>query len=102
MIRTRFHPHCNRVENGVQTTNNAGFPLPIAKLGCEEQFALGWYLYDDELRARAAGDVGSENVVRVVQIRNDQVELGKIIRQILRQRAVACEKSGERAGNGLT
>src|SRR5690606_41922219 len=21
-IRTRFHPHCNRVENGVQTTNN--------------------------------------------------------------------------------
>ena len=52
MIRTRFHPHCNRVENGVQTTNNADFPLPIARLGCEEQFALGWYRYDDELRAR--------------------------------------------------
>jgi hypothetical protein len=51
-IRTRFHPECNRVENGVQTTNNAGFPLPIARLGCEEQFALGWYRYDDELRAR--------------------------------------------------
>ena len=51
-IRTRFHPHCNRVENGVQTTNNAGFPLPIARLGCEAQFALGWYRYDDELRAR--------------------------------------------------
>lgn len=51
-IRTRFHAHCNRVENGVQTTNNAGFPLPIARLGCEEQFALGWYRYDDALRAR--------------------------------------------------
>jgi hypothetical protein len=52
MIRTRFHPHCNRVENGVQTTNNPDFPLPIARLGCEAQFALGWYRYDDELRAR--------------------------------------------------
>jgi len=52
MIRTRFHPHCNRVENGVQTTNNPEFPLPIARLGCEAQFALGWYRYDDELRAR--------------------------------------------------
>ena len=52
MIRTRFHSHCNRVENGVQTTNNAAFPLPIARLGCEEQFALGWYRYDDALRGR--------------------------------------------------
>jgi len=52
MIRTRFHPTCNRVENGVQTTNNADFPLPIARLGCEEQFRLGWYRYDDRLRAR--------------------------------------------------
>ena len=51
-IRTAFHSHCNRVENGVQTTNNADFPLPIARLGCEEQFALGWYRYDDELRGR--------------------------------------------------
>ncbi|MEO5705780.1 MAG: hypothetical protein ABIT10_13450 [Alteraurantiacibacter sp.] len=51
-IRTQFHAQCNRVENGVQTTNNADFPLPIARLGCEEQFALGWYRYDDELRGR--------------------------------------------------
>jgi hypothetical protein len=51
-INTRFHPHCNRVENGVQTTNNAAFPLPIARLGCKAQFALGWYRYDDALRAR--------------------------------------------------
>jgi len=52
MIRTRFHAGCNRVENGVQTTNNPDFPLPIARLGCEAQFALGWYRYDDELRGR--------------------------------------------------
>jgi hypothetical protein len=51
-IRTRFSASCNRVENGVQTTNNADFPLPIARLGCEAQFALGWYRYDDDLRAR--------------------------------------------------
>jgi len=51
-IATRFHPDCNRVENGVQTTNNHTFPLPVARLGCEEQFRLGWYRYDDELRAR--------------------------------------------------
>lgn len=51
-LRTRFHPDCNRVENGVQTTNNPAFPLPVARLGCAEQFALGWYRYDDELRAR--------------------------------------------------
>lgn len=51
-INTRFFPTCNRVENGVQTTNNAAFPLPIAKLGCEEQFRLGFYRYDDRLRAR--------------------------------------------------
>lgn len=51
-INTVFAPDCNRVENGVQTTNNQDFPLPIARLGCEEQFALGWYRYDDDLRAR--------------------------------------------------
>ncbi|TIX49583.1 hypothetical protein [Alteraurantiacibacter aquimixticola] len=51
-INTVFAPDCNRVENGVQTTNNRDFPLQIARLGCEEQFALGWYRYDDDLRAR--------------------------------------------------
>ncbi len=51
-INTRFTADCNRVENGVQTTNNKDFPLPVARMGCEEQFALGWYRYDDELRAR--------------------------------------------------
>jgi hypothetical protein len=51
-IRTRFHPGCNRVENGVQTTNNPEFFVPVAGLPCEEQFRLGNYRYDDRLRAR--------------------------------------------------
>ncbi len=51
-IRTRFHPGCNRVENGVQTTNNPGFFVPVAGLPCEEQFRLGNYRYDDRLRGR--------------------------------------------------
>lgn len=51
-ILTRFHPDCNRVENGVQTTNNAEFFVPVARLGCEEQFRLGNYRYDDRLRGR--------------------------------------------------
>jgi hypothetical protein len=51
-IRTKFWPHCNRVENGVQTTNNPDFPVPVARLGCEAQFAQGNYRYDDRLRGR--------------------------------------------------
>jgi len=51
-ILTRFHAGCNRVENGVQTTNNAAFFVPVARLGCEEQFRLGYYRYDDRLRGR--------------------------------------------------
>ena len=49
---TRFHPDCERVENGVQTTNNPDFPLANAHLGCEEQFRMGFYRYDDRLRGR--------------------------------------------------
>jgi hypothetical protein len=51
-IRTRFYPDCNRVENGVQTTNNPHFFVPVAGLPCEEQFRLGNYRYDDRLRGR--------------------------------------------------
>jgi hypothetical protein len=52
-INTRFHPECNRVENGVQSTNNPDFPMiPHTKLGCEEQFRLGIYRYDNRLRGR--------------------------------------------------
>jgi hypothetical protein len=53
-IHTRFHPGCQRVENGVQTTNNPEFAkiVPVSALGCEAQFRMGNYRYDDELRAR--------------------------------------------------
>jgi hypothetical protein len=53
-IHTRFHSECNRVENGVQTTRNPEFAkiVPVSALGCEEQFRMGNYRYDDRLRAR--------------------------------------------------
>lgn len=53
-IHTKFHPDCNRVENGVQTTRNPDFAkiVPVSALGCEEQFRMGNYRYDDRLRAR--------------------------------------------------
>jgi len=53
-LHTRFHPDCDRVENGVQTTHNPEFAriVPVSALGCEEQFRMGNYRYDDELRAR--------------------------------------------------
>lgn len=53
-IHTKFHADCNRVENGVQTTRNPDFAkiVPVSALGCEEQFRMGNYRYDDDLRAR--------------------------------------------------
>lgn len=50
---TKFHPNCERVENGVKTTHNPGFTVtPVSKMGCEEQFKLGYYRYNDRLRGR--------------------------------------------------
>jgi hypothetical protein len=50
---TQFDENCNRRENGLQTTNNPSLTgRPIARLGCEAQFKLGYYRYDDRLRAR--------------------------------------------------
>jgi hypothetical protein len=50
---TKFHPDCARVENGVKTTHNEGFTVtPVAKLGCEDQFKLGYYRYNDRVRGR--------------------------------------------------
>ncbi|MDE2597374.1 MAG: hypothetical protein KGL44_10895 [Sphingomonadales bacterium] len=53
-LHTAFHPQANRVENGVQTTHNPEFAyiVPVAALGCEEQFRMGNYRYDDRLRGR--------------------------------------------------
>jgi hypothetical protein len=51
---TQFDPKCDRVENGVRTTNNpdATKISPIMALGCEAQFKLGNFRYDDRLRSR--------------------------------------------------
>jgi hypothetical protein len=52
---TEFTDDCDRIENGVLTTNNAaqfGESYPIAALGCAEQFRMGHYRFDDRLRDR--------------------------------------------------
>jgi hypothetical protein len=50
---TEFTDDCDRVENGLQTTNNPTMPdYPIAAMGCADQFRLGQYIYDDRLRGR--------------------------------------------------
>jgi hypothetical protein len=52
-LYTSLTADCNRRENGTQTTNNTGPGAnPIWKYGCEQQFRLGAYRYDDRLRGR--------------------------------------------------
>jgi hypothetical protein len=51
-IFTRFAKDCERVENGVKTTHAEIEGYPIAKMGCEDQFKLGQFIYDDRLRGR--------------------------------------------------
>lgn len=53
-ILTKFAPTCERVENGLRTTNNPDFAkiVPVSAKGCEEQFRSGNYRYDDRLRGR--------------------------------------------------
>jgi len=52
---TQFDDLCNRVENGVQTTNNPELAKrihPSIGMGCAEQFRQGYFRYDDRLRDR--------------------------------------------------
>ncbi len=51
---TQFSDDCNRTENGLQTTHNPDLVkiIPVANLGCAEQFKMGNYHYDTALRAR--------------------------------------------------
>jgi hypothetical protein len=50
---TEFTDDCDRIENGLQTTNNHTMPdYPIAAMGCADQFRQGQYIYDDRLRGR--------------------------------------------------
>jgi hypothetical protein len=50
---TKFAANCERFENGVKTTHNPGFTVtPVSKLGCADQFKMGYYRYNDRLRGR--------------------------------------------------
>lgn len=52
-LHTEFTDDCDRIENGLQTTNNPDIEgYPIAAMGCAAQFRLGQYIYDDRLRDR--------------------------------------------------
>jgi len=54
VLFTQFDDNCNRVENGLQTTHNPDLVkiIPVANLGCAQQFKLGNYRYDDRVRDR--------------------------------------------------
>lgn len=49
---TEFTDACDRIENGLQTTNTEIDGYPIARMGTADQFRLGQYIYDDRLRDR--------------------------------------------------
>jgi hypothetical protein len=52
-LHTAFSDDCNRREDGFQTTNRKDSTYgDTQKLGCAAQFKLGWYRFDDRLRAR--------------------------------------------------
>jgi hypothetical protein len=49
-----FYEDCDRWENGLLTTHNPDLAkvIPVANLGCAQQFKLGNYRYDDRVRDR--------------------------------------------------
>jgi hypothetical protein len=49
---TEFTDDCDRIENGLQTTNTEIEDYPVAAMGTADQFRLGQYVYDDRLRDR--------------------------------------------------
>jgi hypothetical protein len=54
VLFTAFDDNCDRVENGLMTTHNPDLQktIPVANLGCGQQFKLGNYRYDDRVRDR--------------------------------------------------
>src|SRR5947199_46644 len=51
----------------------------------------------DKLCPRAAANIRSKNAVRVVKVRNDQIEFRKVIDQILLELAISRKESSEGA-----
>lgn len=62
---THFTDECDRIENGLQTTNVDIEGYPIAKMGTADQFRLGQYIYDDRLRDRRFPMVDEEKGIVV-------------------------------------
>lgn len=54
VLFTPFYDDCDRWENGLLTTHNPDLAkvIPVANLGCAQQFKLGNYRYDDRVRDR--------------------------------------------------
>jgi len=64
-VRTKFDPDCQRNENGVSTTSGTTFENAVAAQGCEAQFKLGLYKYDDRVRGRRFELVDEEHQIVV-------------------------------------
>jgi len=93
-LHTRFTADCERRENGVQTTHNPQPNLaPVAKMGCEEQFRLGYYLFDNWIRARryplideeqgvvlSGGFIDHDGQTREYQLTNGETRTGFFLR----------------------
>jgi hypothetical protein len=93
-MHTSFSDDCNRREDGFQTTNRKDDTWgDITHLGCGQQFKLGWYWFDDRLRARrflvideerglvmAAGFIDHEGRVGDYKLRDGRTATSKIFR----------------------
>jgi hypothetical protein len=64
-VRTQFDPDCARNENGMSTTTGTAFENAAAAQGCEAQFKLGLYKYDDRVRGRRFEVVDEEHGIVV-------------------------------------
>ncbi len=93
-MHTAFTDDCNRREDGFQTTNRKDDTWgDITHLGCGQQFKLGWYWFDDRLRARrflvvdrerglvmAAGFIDHEGRVGNYKLSDGRTATSKIFR----------------------
>jgi len=64
-VRTKFDPDCARTENGMSTTRGTAFENAAVAQGCEAQFKLGLYRYDDRVRGRRFELVDEEHGIVV-------------------------------------
>jgi hypothetical protein len=64
-VRTKFDPDCARTENGMFTTKGTAFENAAVAQGCEAQFKLGLYRYDDRVRGRRFELVDEEHGIVV-------------------------------------